>query len=121
MEHTSSEVCVIPAYVSIRQHTSAYVSIRQHTSRALKCVSYLHTLAYVKHTSAYVSIRQHAPACVISSEPAHLIYYSVYLIYYWLTEHLMYHRFDGQMEHKNPKVCAEYFGVKGKIGYLIYC
>jgi hypothetical protein len=33
----------------------------------------------------------------------------------------MYHRFDGQMEHKNPKVCAEYFGVKGKIGYLIYC
>jgi hypothetical protein len=46
---------------------------------------------------------------------------SVYLIYYWLTEHLMYHRFDGQMEHKNPKVCAEYFGVKGKIGYLVYC
>jgi hypothetical protein len=31
-----------PAYVSIRQHTSAYVSIRQ-------------------HTSAYVSIRQHTP------------------------------------------------------------
>ncbi len=39
-----------PAYVSIRQHTSAYVSIRQHTS------------AYVsirQHTSAYVSVRQH--------------------------------------------------------------
>jgi isocitrate/isopropylmalate dehydrogenase len=32
-----------PAYVSIRQHTSAFVSIRQ-------------------HTSAYVSIRQHCPA-----------------------------------------------------------
>jgi hypothetical protein len=31
---------VLPAYVSIRQHTSAYVSVRQ-------------------HTSAYASIRQH--------------------------------------------------------------
>jgi hypothetical protein len=44
---------VLPAYVSIRQHTSAYVSIRQHTS------------AYVsvrQRTSAYVSIRQHTSA-----------------------------------------------------------
>jgi hypothetical protein len=41
MGHTRARP--VPAYASIRQHTSAYVSIRQ-------------------HTSAYVSIRQHTSA-----------------------------------------------------------
>ncbi len=52
-----------PAYVSIRQHTSAYVRIRQHTS------------AYVsirQHTSAYVSIRQQTSAYVpTNTSPSH--------------------------------------------------
>jgi hypothetical protein len=43
----------LPAYVSIRQHTSAYVSIRQ-SSPPLT-----HLPADCQHTSAYVSIRQH--------------------------------------------------------------
>jgi len=35
----------------------------------------------------------------------------------WETPDVMiYFRFDGQMEHKAPKVCAEYFGIKGKVG-----
>jgi hypothetical protein len=35
----------------------------------------------------------------------------------WETPDVMfYFRFDGQQEHKSPKVCAEYFGIKGKIG-----
>ena len=71
-----------PAYVSIRQHTSAYVrspqcasttaaapplccsvSIRQHTSAYVSIRQ--HTSAYVsirQHTTAYVSIRQHTSA-----------------------------------------------------------
>jgi hypothetical protein len=61
------------AYVSIRQHirqrTSAYVSVRQHTSCGSSArgspITCMHTSAYVsirQHTSAYVSIRQHTPA-----------------------------------------------------------
>ncbi len=53
------------AYISIRQHTSAYVSIRQHTSAYVSIRQ--HTSAYVsmrQHTSAYVSIRQHTSAYV---------------------------------------------------------
>jgi hypothetical protein len=42
-----------PAYVSIRQHTSAYVSIRQHTSA---CVS-----SDVQHTLALRVCLQEAP------------------------------------------------------------
>jgi hypothetical protein len=79
-----------PAYVSLRQHTSAYVSMlrdllyglcrwlagtctRQHTSAHVSSVSIRqHTSAYVsirqhtsrQHTSAYVSIRQHTSAYV---------------------------------------------------------
>lgn len=35
----------------------------------------------------------------------------------WETPEVMiYFRFDGQNDYKNPKVCAEYFGIKGKIG-----
>jgi hypothetical protein len=58
-------VALLPAYVSIRQHTSAYVSIRQHTSAYVSIRQ--HTSAYVsipQHTSAYVSIRQHTSAYV---------------------------------------------------------
>jgi hypothetical protein len=70
-------VC-LPAYVSIRQHTSACVSIRQHTAASLVCLPVTsacirqHTSAYISirrlayherlHTSAYVSIRQHTSA-----------------------------------------------------------
>jgi hypothetical protein len=69
-----------PAYVGIRQHTSAYVSIRQHPcarTRACPCCGggmcasatciRPQTSAYVSirlrnlHTSAYVRIRQHLP------------------------------------------------------------
>ena len=69
---------LLPASVSIRQHTAAYVSIRLRCIRMLPraiqedappsllvpaCVSIrLHTSAYVsmrQHTSVYVSIRQH--------------------------------------------------------------
>jgi hypothetical protein len=55
----------VPAYVSIRQHTSACVSIRQHTSAYVSIRQ--HTSAYVsmrQHASAYVSIRQHTSAYV---------------------------------------------------------
>ncbi len=50
-----------PAYVGIRQHTSAYVSIRasseaRHASDASIC----------RHTPAYVSIRQHT--CLVRGE-----------------------------------------------------
>jgi hypothetical protein len=51
-----------PAYVSIRQHTSAYKLCE---SVLVCCI--LHTSAYVsirQHTSAYVSIRQHTSAYV---------------------------------------------------------
>jgi hypothetical protein len=55
-----------PAYVSIRQHTSAYVSACRCTTCSV-AESSLHTSAYVsirQHTSAYVSICQHMPAYV---------------------------------------------------------
>ena len=41
----------LPAYVSIRQHTSPYVSIRQHMARS--------EMFFVFTTCAYVSIREH--------------------------------------------------------------
>jgi hypothetical protein len=59
-----------PAYVSIRQHTSAYVSIRQHTSAYVSIRQ--HTSAYVsirQHTSAYASMRQHTCTCESANAP----------------------------------------------------
>jgi hypothetical protein len=59
----------LPAYVSIRQHTSTSVGIRQHSSAYVSILQHtLHLLqglaaAYL-HTSAYVSIRQHTSAYV---------------------------------------------------------
>ena len=60
------EVCVVaphqkPAYVSIRQHTSA-CSIRQHTSGE-GAETEVRVVA-PQQQPAYVSIRQHAPAYV---------------------------------------------------------
>ena len=80
----------MPAYVSIRQHTSAYVSIRQHTSACIRQHTYvsnteknqpktclqrsaavaltcsstacIRSACVSKHTSAQVSIRQHTSA-----------------------------------------------------------
>ncbi len=46
----------------IRQHTSAHVSIRQHTSAYV--FDLRSALALLLHTSAYVSIRQHTSAYV---------------------------------------------------------
>jgi len=77
-----TDIHAIPAYVSMRQHTSACVSIRQHASAyvsrrrrrltehphtaAQMSMQCLHTSAYVirQHTSAYVSMRQHTSAYV---------------------------------------------------------
>ena len=59
----SLTVLSFPAYVSIRQHTSAYVSIRLHTYADCPVVSCrANTLRIRQHTSAYVSIRQHTSA-----------------------------------------------------------
>jgi len=71
-----------PAYVRIRQHTSAYVSRRRECSfhsglRVDVFTSVLHTSAYVSmrpHTSAYVRIRQHTSAYVsIRQEETELV------------------------------------------------
>ncbi len=47
-----------PAYVSIRQHTSAYVSIRQPSACAEAHRTCIRQHTSAQHTSAYVSIRQ---------------------------------------------------------------
>jgi hypothetical protein len=64
--HRASPAAEPPAYVSIRQHTSACVSMRQHASA---CVSMR------QHASACVSIRQHTSAYVWT--PDSLLYSSV--------------------------------------------
>jgi hypothetical protein len=71
----------MPAYVCIRQHSSAYVSTRQHTSayvsirevagpmspsRGEICRTRQHTSVYNTYMSAYVSICQHMSAYVKS-------------------------------------------------------
>jgi hypothetical protein len=55
------EEAYMPAYESIRQHTSAYVSIRQHAVPDEDEEAYMSAHVSIRqHTSAYVSIRQHA-------------------------------------------------------------
>jgi hypothetical protein len=76
---------IVPAYVSIRQHTSAYVSIRQLFKRVLvqlhRC---RHRACIRQHTSAYVSVRQHTSAfqtlaCAAASVPASCLHTSAYV------------------------------------------
>jgi hypothetical protein len=60
----AGDFCAEPAYVSIRQHTSAYVSIRQ-------------------HTSAYVSIRQTFAQSPDSSGVSVCTFVPVKLLYWY--------------------------------------
>ena len=55
---SSATYLVPPAYVSIRQHTSAYASIRQHTTASPAAPALL-DISIRQHTSAFVSIRPH--------------------------------------------------------------
>jgi hypothetical protein len=71
---------ITPAYVSIRQHTSAYVvdhALVDHVYIYIRSVSIRqHTSAYVsirQHTSAYVSIRQHTSWITYIHTRSHLL------------------------------------------------
>jgi hypothetical protein len=55
-----------PAYVSIRQHTSAYASIRQFCAGDTRPSDVAAAACIRQHTSAYVSIRQF---CAVDTRP----------------------------------------------------
>jgi hypothetical protein len=63
-----------PAYVSIRQHTSAYVSIRQpsllHIASPTAFFTTCKDVSIRQHTSAYVSIRQRCPSSLLHTASA---------------------------------------------------
>jgi hypothetical protein len=84
-DETRETLEMVPAYVSIRQHTSAYVSIRQHTPAYVSrrdergvgdgacsgaAPAAPHDVSIRQHSSAYVSIRQHTSAYVSACSAA---------------------------------------------------